>query len=524
MPQLTDQILYDKLCQVMRVGFVNARMPEKMRVKVTLKDMPGGALVTDWLPVLTPRASQDMQYDLPDIGDQVLCFFLPYGHEQGFVAGAMYGKQTPPVQNGEKWHRTFKDGAYLEYDRANHALKADIPGTAELKCANSITLEAPIIYLRGTLVNTAKDGSPGVANFSGGMTIQNGGLNVTSGDVVASGVSLVSHTTDGVEAGNDTSKHPTGGSSESPGTAAMAIPAIGTAAYAAMAATKMLELEEHTNELGNDTFKLIACLPKICVALASEEKKKGNTDLEDAYHELGELIEHWLIGMPNDDAMKGGEPVFLKWENLIKFPRFSIAYNTFTANPPIKDKRNIFNEAAKISLQEYLCRHGFMEKGKTTEFDFIGTKSNWQKWENDYHSSYPAPANYQINMDYTMIVLGGFSLRALAKGKVQWLEGNTYMIHVEKIAVILWDSFNFHNDNNFKDILAQMIFGVGFWRCEPPAMERYLFPGSAKLVNGDFQLFRLVNNCGNDFMVLTEPHIVESFNGDSYKYACPNQK
>ena len=83
-------------------------------------------------------------------------------------------------------------------------------GVANLKCAGSITLEAPTIYLRGTLVNTAMDGSPGKAVVSGGMEIQNGGLNVDS-DVVASGVSLVSHTTEGVEAGDGTSKHPLAG-------------------------------------------------------------------------------------------------------------------------------------------------------------------------------------------------------------------------------------------------------------------------------------------------------------------------
>ena len=98
------------MSKMIRVGFVNARQPEKMRVKVTVRDTTGAQLVTDWLPVLCPRASGDMQYDLPDIDDQVLCLFLPYGLEQGFVVGAMYGKQTPPVQSGDKWHRTFSDG------------------------------------------------------------------------------------------------------------------------------------------------------------------------------------------------------------------------------------------------------------------------------------------------------------------------------------------------------------------------------------------------------------------------------
>ena len=99
---MTNEQILDRMAQMIRVDFVNARMPEKMRVKVTLRDTVTSELITDWLPVLCPRASQDMQYDLPDIGDQVLCLFLSYGLEQGFVIGSMYGKQTPPVQSGDK--------------------------------------------------------------------------------------------------------------------------------------------------------------------------------------------------------------------------------------------------------------------------------------------------------------------------------------------------------------------------------------------------------------------------------------
>lgn len=195
-PTLTPQILFDKLCQVMRVGFVNARMPEKMRVKVTLKDMPGGALVTDWLPVLTPRASQDMQYDLPDIGDQVLCFFLPYGHEQGFVAGAMYGKQTPPVQNGEKWHRTFKDGTYLEYDRANHKLTANVKGDVEIVATGKMTAstQGPTAIASENHISLSAP-SMNLGGSGGGATAaaMQGNFQLTQGDMVAETISLRNH-------------------------------------------------------------------------------------------------------------------------------------------------------------------------------------------------------------------------------------------------------------------------------------------------------------------------------------------
>ena len=135
---MNDQMILDRMAQMIRVGFVNARQPEKMRVKVTLRDTVNAPLVTDWLPVLCPRACADLQYDLPDVGDQVLCLFLSYGLEQGFVVGAMYGKQSPHVQSGDKWHRTFSEGTWLEYDRAAHKLSANVKGDVELFATGSV--------------------------------------------------------------------------------------------------------------------------------------------------------------------------------------------------------------------------------------------------------------------------------------------------------------------------------------------------------------------------------------------------
>lgn len=175
---MTDEMILDRMAQMIRVGFVNARQPEKMRVKVTLRDTTSAELVTDWLPVLCPRASGDMQYDLPDIGDQVLCLFLAYGLEQGFVVGAMYGAKQPPVASGDKWHRTFSDGTSLEYDRAEHKLTASVQGTVDMEATGAIAakskeavlLDAPIIYARGTFVNTA----PGRLARQGGLFRRHG--------------------------------------------------------------------------------------------------------------------------------------------------------------------------------------------------------------------------------------------------------------------------------------------------------------------------------------------------------------
>lgn len=127
-----------KMNELARVGFVVSRQPEKHRVRVEFRDTVTAKLVSGWLPVLVPRASADMAFDLPDVGDQVLCLFLGNGLEEGFVLGSMYGAQTPPVSSGDKFHRTFSDGTTLEYDRAAHKLRASVRGDVEASVTGNV--------------------------------------------------------------------------------------------------------------------------------------------------------------------------------------------------------------------------------------------------------------------------------------------------------------------------------------------------------------------------------------------------
>ena len=216
---MNTQMTQDKMDQIVRIGRVVSRQPEKMRVRVELPDTVTSPLVTAWLPVLCRRACEDMAYDLPDINDQVLCVFLPIGLEQGFVMGSMFGKQSPPVTNPDKVHRLFRDGTFLEYDRAEHKLTADVKGdvvitatgnvtvtgqTIQLNGQSSITMNAPSIILQGNVSTSAQGGGAGSVTM-------NGNVRVSNGDVQADLVSLKSHTHEGVQPGGGTSGSPVGG-------------------------------------------------------------------------------------------------------------------------------------------------------------------------------------------------------------------------------------------------------------------------------------------------------------------------
>lgn len=226
---MTSEQVQDLLSQVIRLGFVTARDPGRLRVRVECRDTVTEALVTDWLHVLVARAKEDLQYDLPDVGDQVMCLFLPHGREKGVVLGSMYAADAPPVTSGDKWHRAFKDGTSFEYDREENKLTAQIKGNGVIdveseglvtikakgavliQSTEGITLKAPTIMLAGNLMQEGYEGGAATSELRGSFTVREGGVSVPDQDVIAGSVALRKHIHDGVESGADTSDSPVGG-------------------------------------------------------------------------------------------------------------------------------------------------------------------------------------------------------------------------------------------------------------------------------------------------------------------------
>lgn len=208
MNEKLKQWIVNYVSQFIRVGFVSGRDEKRMRVRVRVTDTVTNELVTDWLQVIVPRAKKDRCYDLPDIGDQVLCVFLPFAAECGFVLGSMYGEDAPPVAAGDKCHRVFEDGTVLEYDRAAHLLTADVQGDAVVKTTQSIkavagttidaeavqhiSMTAPHIYQNGNVTTgghssgtTATVTEKAHRTIEGSLTVQ--GPVVIDGDVEITG-------------------------------------------------------------------------------------------------------------------------------------------------------------------------------------------------------------------------------------------------------------------------------------------------------------------------------------------------
>lgn len=100
---------------LIRIGIVSSINEEGGTVRVIYDDKDN--MVSDELPLL------NSEYNMPDIGAQVLCIFLPNGLQQGFCLGGFYSDlNAPPVQNKNIYLKQFDDGTSIQYDKTSKQL------------------------------------------------------------------------------------------------------------------------------------------------------------------------------------------------------------------------------------------------------------------------------------------------------------------------------------------------------------------------------------------------------------------
>jgi len=153
-----------------RNGIVKEHDVPRGRLRVTFVDRDN--LASWWLPVAFRRTQDDQHFDIPDLGEQVVCLMDP-NDEDGVVIGAIYSTAdpTPGGVTADVNYRRYKDGTVVVYDRAAHVLDATFPDGAELKYdANASEL---FIKTPGTLV----------ANVDGSVTVNSPEVTIESPNV-----------------------------------------------------------------------------------------------------------------------------------------------------------------------------------------------------------------------------------------------------------------------------------------------------------------------------------------------------
>jgi phage baseplate assembly protein V len=171
----------------LQFGLVSSVDYLSCRVKVSLEEFDG--LETWWLKVPQRHTKATKSRPLmPEIGEQVAVLLQRDG-VNGVVLGGIYSTAEPPPVTDENTHYLrFSDGTILTYDREAHTLVADCVGSALVKTATTVTVQAgqPVLVVapRVTL-DTPETILTGTLQVTGEVTLA-AGLQAT-GDIQTQG-------------------------------------------------------------------------------------------------------------------------------------------------------------------------------------------------------------------------------------------------------------------------------------------------------------------------------------------------
>lgn len=205
-----------------KIGEVSSINPVKCTARVIFDDE--NSMVTYDLPIMQRNSLGNRDYQMPDIGEDVLCLFRSDGFEDGVIIGSFYaGDVEPPETTADRRTVVFKDGTRICYDRAAHTLTVTIAGTeivfdqqngsitvpdsvtvncttATVNASSLVTINSPDTTCTGNLTVAGLITGQGGFTVTGGggvvanCNIQLNGSMSATGDVVASDISLNSHT------------------------------------------------------------------------------------------------------------------------------------------------------------------------------------------------------------------------------------------------------------------------------------------------------------------------------------------
>lgn len=134
---------------LIKIGQVNSVNPSQGTVQVLFPDKDD--LVSNDLPML------NHEYNMPNVGDQVLCLFLGNGLETGVCLGSFYSEVSPPPANKKEIYKKQLDkDTYLEYNKNTKLLKMNVDSVEIEINQGKVIIKANEILLG----DTATEGVP----------------------------------------------------------------------------------------------------------------------------------------------------------------------------------------------------------------------------------------------------------------------------------------------------------------------------------------------------------------------------
>lgn len=150
---------YNSENNLIMIGTVSAINEEEATARVLFTDRDD--TTSKEIPLMFLHTKGMRIYAMPEVGEQVLCLFLPNGHEEGYILGAYYNDEyKPPVTDKETKIIKFKNGDYVKYKNGEMEVKAskvniisNVNITGDLTVGGSVTAPTHIGDLKGTADN-----------------------------------------------------------------------------------------------------------------------------------------------------------------------------------------------------------------------------------------------------------------------------------------------------------------------------------------------------------------------------------
>lgn len=178
----------------LRVGRVSDVVSDEgtLALRVVFPDKEN--VISKPLQLIQQSGGARRSYNVPKIGQSVLCGMLANGDSDGFVIGPFYTTaDPPPITDPNRQYTEFADGTKVEFNEATKTMSVDAQGPINIKtagpatieAAGEITIKAPTIRLDAA--NVIITGSLSVEGGAGGDVVTIQGQIRHQGDMETSG-------------------------------------------------------------------------------------------------------------------------------------------------------------------------------------------------------------------------------------------------------------------------------------------------------------------------------------------------
>ncbi|WP_273826870.1 phage baseplate assembly protein V [Providencia rettgeri] len=205
------QELYRLLINLLRQGVV-----EQVDLDNECCRVRTGELLTDWIKWLAPRAGDSRSWWAPTVGEQVLIGAIGGELTTGVVIGSLYSNANPaPTHSANALHHTFPDGAVIEYEPENGALKAVGIKKAVIEAADEVSVSTRKVICKASVeilldtpqVTCTQNLTTATLNVKEGGKMT-GNFDHNGGYIKSNGVTVHTHTHGGVRSGGESTGEP----------------------------------------------------------------------------------------------------------------------------------------------------------------------------------------------------------------------------------------------------------------------------------------------------------------------------